>query len=128
MLHLTSSLESTLAWEKTIARLNTWRNPTKNIPTGSFIFTWIRPWTAYGPTRVFRTCRGASAFPYVTRSLHERGRGPSSCRSTRQTVSSGVQLLDTAVGALNASVEFRLLGMSNSDIEAKQTAEALELD
>ena len=50
------------------------------------------------------------------------------CRSTRQTVSSGVQLLDTAVGALNASVEFRLLGMANSDIEAKQTAEALELD
>src|ERR1700722_1145483 len=83
---------------------------------------------ACAPTRVFRPCRGASAFPYRMRSLHERGRGHSPRRSTHQTVSSGVQLHDTAVGARDSSVEFRLFRVPDSDIEAKQTAEALELD
>src|ERR1700722_14939659 len=81
---------------------------------------------ACAPTRVFRPCRGASAFPYRMRSLHERGRGHSPRRSTHQTVSSGVQLHDTAVGARDSSVEFRLFRVPDSHIEAKQTAEELK--
>jgi tetratricopeptide (TPR) repeat protein len=38
MSRLTSSQESTLAWEKTTARWNIWRDPTKSTPTGLSIF------------------------------------------------------------------------------------------
>ena len=68
----TSLPESASAWGTTTARLNTWKNRTKNTPTGSSIFIWIRAWTPCVPARVFRTCCGAWAFPHRPRSLPER--------------------------------------------------------
>ncbi len=50
-----------------LVRLNVWRNPSKSTPTGLYISTLIRGWTACGPTHVFRTCCGRSDFPYSPR-------------------------------------------------------------
>ncbi len=47
----TSLPEFILAWENTNARWNTCRNATKNIPTGSSIFIWIRAWMVCGDPR-----------------------------------------------------------------------------